>query len=182
MTTRSTLAAFLLLTTAACGDSSDAVGPTNAAGPQDVNASVTAAGQEDDILDLIDAQAAAWADHDGVAYGATYTEDAELINPVGGILVGRTVIANQHVFLFNPVNGPFRASASSWTVRSIGFLTGATALVKLDVALTGYSFLPPGLNPTEPGVVRTRVTWLAVKTGDTWLIQHQQMTLVAPTP
>lgn len=178
-----TLLAAILLTTA-CTDTADTLGPAQARAPgsHGALASAVASGQREAVLDLIDAQAAAWAAKDGVAYGATYTEDAEVINPVGGLLSGRAFIASQHVFLFNPVNGPFRASTSSWSLRDLVFLTGTTALVKLDVTLTGYSMLPPGLPAVQPGVVRTRVTWVAEKRDGEWLIMHQQMTPLPPMP
>lgn len=180
MITKLAPAALLCLLLPACGESPGALGPGESEPSRADVASAVAAGQEDDILALIDAQFAAWAAKDGIAYGATYTQDAVVINPVGGILVGRTFIANQHVFLFNPVNGPFRSSASSWSLRSLTFLTGSIAMVELDVTLTGYSTLPPGLPAVEPGVVRTRVTWIAVKRGGEWLIMHQQMTPLPP--
>lgn len=180
MITKLAPAALLCLLLPACDDSPGALGPGEAVEPLASAASVAAAGQQDDILALIDAQAAAWAAKDGAAYGATYTEDAVLINPVGGILVGSALIASQHVFLFNSVNGPFRVSASSWTLRDLTFLTGSIAMVELDVTLTGFSALPPGLPAVEPGVVRTRVTWIAIKRGGEWLIMHQQMTPLPP--
>lgn len=67
-------------------------------------------------------------------------------------------------------------------MRDISFLTGTTALVKLDVTLTGYSTLPPGLPAVQPGVVRNRVTWIAIKQGGEWLIDFQQMTPLPPMP
>lgn len=140
----------------------------------------TAAGQTQGVLDLIDAQSDAWAAKDATAYAATYTQDAEVINPVGGILAGRAVIEAQHAFLFNPVNGFFRVSTSTWSLRDLTFLTGTIAHVKLDVTLTDISTVPPGLPQVQPGVVRTRVTWVAVKQGANWLIQHQQMTPLPP--
>jgi uncharacterized protein (TIGR02246 family) len=179
MTSKPILTAALLLL-AACGETPDTLGPAVGNTATTGQFSATAAGQHNEILALIDAQSAAWAAKDGNAYGATYTVDAEVINPVGGFLVGRALIASQHNFLFNPVNGPFRASTSSWAVRDIAFITGTAALVKLDVTLTGFSALPPGLPAVEPGVVRNRVTWLAVKEGSQWLIAFQQMTPLPP--
>lgn len=183
MMTKLTRTACLTLCAAAalaCADQPDATAPGDALAGEGPAFAATATGQTTGVLDLIDAQDAAWAAKDGVAYGATYVEDAEVINPVGGILAGRAVIASQHVFLFNPVNGPFRASTSTWTLRDLVFLSGHVALVKLDVVLTGFSAVPPGLPQSEPGVVRTRVTWIAVKQGGAWLILHQQMTPLPP--
>jgi hypothetical protein len=62
------------------------------------------------------------------------------------------------------------------------FLTGTLAHVNLDVTLTGYSSLPPGLPEFQPGTVHTRVSWIAVKRSDRWEIFSQQMTALPPTP
>lgn len=170
-------AAVLPMLVAACGDAPTELGPTESVTTHAaVSAAVTPAGMTEGVEDLVLAQEAAWAAKDAAAYAATYTEDAELVNPVAGILVGRAGILAGHAFLFNPATGPFRASTSSLTVRDIVFLSGTVALVKLDVTLTGFSGLPPGLPAVEPGVVRTRVSWIAVRQGPQWQIMYQQMT------
>jgi uncharacterized protein (TIGR02246 family) len=167
-------AAAVLL--AACSEAPQPLAPESDSGP----AFVVANGHIDGIHDLIAAQDAAWAAKDPVAYAATYTEDTEVIAPIGLILSGRATVAGQHAFLFNPATGFFRSSTSVWSLRSLTFLTGGVALVKLDVTLTGFSGVPPGLVQAEPGVVRTRVTWVAVRQGPEWKIVHQQMTAIPP--
>jgi uncharacterized protein (TIGR02246 family) len=181
MTGKAAIATILVLLTAACDGAPDALSPgSTAPGADAAFVDVPAAGQMSGIVQLIAEHEAAWAAKDATAYAATYTVDAEVINPVGGILAGREVIRAQHAFLFNPVNGPFRATTSTWSVRGVTFLTGTIALVKLDVLLTGISMLPPGLPAYEPGVVRTRVSWIAVRRGGSWEIMHQQMTPLPP--
>jgi uncharacterized protein (TIGR02246 family) len=125
------------------------------------------------ITTLLDAYDAAWAAYDATAFAANYMEDGEIINPIAGILAGREAIRAAHAFLFT---GPFAGSTSSTAVRRMVFLTGTTAMVDLNVTLTGYQALPPGLPESEPGVVRTRVKWIVVRQGEGWLILAQQMT------
>lgn len=164
----------------ACNDTDGAFAPTSDNGMAlESLDGATAAGQERHIIKLMDAQTAAWTAHDAVAYGNTYAEAATFIAPVGVITAGRDGITAQHTFLFNPVNGPFRQSMQSLTLRRLTFLTGKYAVVELDVTLTGHSSLPPGLSETEPGVVRTRVTWIAARLGAEWKIAFQQMTPIA---
>jgi uncharacterized protein (TIGR02246 family) len=163
---------------AACADAPDATAPSSRTEP----AFAVAEGHVSAIQDLIAAQEAAWAAKDAVAYAATYTEDTEVIAPIALILAGRAAVQGQHAFLFNPATGVFRASTQSLSLRSLTFLTGTIALVKLDVTLTGFHALPPGLRESDPGVVRTRVTWVAVKRGPQWQILFQQMTPFPPTP
>jgi uncharacterized protein (TIGR02246 family) len=163
---------------AACSEAPDAMAPNSRTEP----AFTVAEGHVGGIEALIATQEAAWAAKDAVAYAANYTEDAEVIAPIAQIVAGRAAVQGQHVFLFNPVTGIFRASTQSLSLRSLTFLTGTIALVKLDVTLTGFHALPPGLRESEPGVVRTRVTWVAVKRGPQWRILFQQMTPFPPAP
>ena len=112
-------------------------------------------GDEEGIEALVDAQFAAWSAKDAAAYASTYAVDAKSFNPVGGVLDGREVIRLQHAFLFS---GPFAQSTETEAITGIRFLTGTIAIAYLNSALSGHSGLPPGLNPTEPGVVRTTET------------------------
>jgi uncharacterized protein (TIGR02246 family) len=131
------------------------------------------------IHDLLQTWQASWASMDGNAYGANYAEDAEFINPLGGVLSGRQAIAATHVFLFN---GPFAGSVQTNQVRRIAPLTGTLAIVDVDGLLTGYVALPPGLGETAPGEVATRGRLVVGKTGSRWEILAQQMTRIAPPP
>ena len=166
----------LAVAVAACSD-----GATATTDPiSSRNAIVASSNQTEAIADLVDKATAAWAAKDAAAYAAIYSEDTEIINPIGGNLSGREEFRQQHAFLFN---GPFAGSTQTITVRRIQFLTGTIALVDQNVALTGYAFLPPnGLRATEPGVVRTNVRWVVMKRGAGWEIVAQQMTLVPPAP
>ncbi len=167
----------LAVLVAACSDGTAT--PTDPPASVQPSAAIGASSnQTEAIADLVAAATAAWAAKDAAAYAALYSEDVEVINPVGGNLSGREAFRQQHVFLFN---GPFAGSTQTITVRRVEFLTGTIAIVDQDGALTGYAYLPPnGLKPTEPGVVRTNVRWVVEKRGGTWEIVAQQMTLVPP--
>jgi hypothetical protein len=43
-----------------------------------------------------------------------------------------------------------------------------------------FSGLPAGLRPTEPGVLRGRLTWVVMKIGGEWQIVSQQITPIPP--
>lgn len=168
----------LVVLVAGCGE--DRVASTApAALPHSASTSIGAApSQSDAIADLVAIATAAWAAKDAAAYASIYSEDAQVINPIGGYLSGREGVRQGHVFLFN---GPFAGSTQTISVRSVQFLTGTIAIVDQNVALTGYAFLPPnGLRATEPGVVRTIVRWVVMKREGNWEIVAQQMTLVPP--
>jgi uncharacterized protein (TIGR02246 family) len=169
----------LVCLVAGCGDGG--APPTEPrAFPREASAAVGATqSQAGAVADLVAIATAAWTAKDAAAYASIYSEDAQVISPIGSYLLGREGVRQGHVFLFN---GPFAGSTQTISIRSIQFLTGTIAIVDQDVALTGYAFLPPnGLRATEPGVVRTTVRWVVMKRGASWEIVAQQMTLIPPT-
>jgi hypothetical protein len=50
------------------------------------------------------------------------------------------------------------------------------------MTFAGFAGLPGGLQATEPGVLRGRVTWVVMKHGGEWQIVSQQMTPFPPLP
>jgi uncharacterized protein (TIGR02246 family) len=158
-----------------------AEGPSSVTGarvPEKAQPTIEVTGnQTDGIEALVAANSAGWAAKNAAAFAATYAVDAEFISPVGGFLSGRAAIQAQHVFLFG---GPFAATTSVNAVRRVVFLTGTIAIVDIDVTLTGFAGLPPGLRATEPGVVRSRARWVVEKRGGEWLIVAGQMTPLPP--
>jgi uncharacterized protein (TIGR02246 family) len=131
------------------------------------------------IASLINAWDEAWNAGDAAAYARNYTVNGELVNPLGGILDGREAIRSQHEFLFN---GPFAGSTSTSEVRRTVYLGEDVRMVDLDVTLTGFAGLPPGLPEVEPGVVRTRVKLIVVRRESGWKILAEQVTPVLPVP
>lgn len=123
---------------------------------------------------------AAWNAMDGMAYASHYAVDADFVNPLGGIVSGRAAIGAIHVSLFDPVEGLFRGSTSSSTIRRVVPLTGTVALVDLNTNLTGYDGTPPGLVEWRPGVVRTRGRMVVRKNQGQWEILAAQLTAVQP--
>jgi uncharacterized protein (TIGR02246 family) len=162
----------LLLVSAACNNEPTATDPRATIQPGAAVASLSGI-PTDPILDIVNAATAAWASKDAAAYAAHFAVDAQLINPTGVLFSGREAIRNLHVFLFN---GPFAGSTLTLAVRDIQFLTGTVAIVYLNLSITGYAFLPPGVAVPADGVVRARVTWVVEKQGGAWQIVFQQNT------
>jgi uncharacterized protein (TIGR02246 family) len=179
--TRTFIPFILLLTVlvAACNEAPPTALFTDAAGISEARMLSNPPGQLAEIAALESDWEAAWEAKDAAAFAANYAEDAEFINPSGGILSGRDAIRTQHALLFQ---GPFAASTLTVDVRRIKFLTGTTAIVHLDMTFTGFAGLPGGLRPTEPGVLRGRLTWVVKKHGGKWQIVSHQMTPIPPLP
>lgn len=168
-------AALLVMSVAgisAC--SKDGVASRPLAAPQTPNAQVSESGiPTDGILELVAGRTAAWAAKDAAAYASAFAPDLRFINPAGVLVSGRDAFRGLHVILFN---GPFAGSTLAFAVREIQFLTGTLAIVYLDLSLTGYAFLPPGVTPPSDGIVRARVTWVVEKRGGEWQILFMQNT------
>jgi uncharacterized protein (TIGR02246 family) len=129
---------------------------------------------------LLESWTAAWNAGDGVAYGNHYSADADFVNPLGAVLTGSAAIGATHVFLFNPVNGPFRGSIASNVVRRMVALTGSLVIVDATVTLTGYAGTPPGLVEWSPGIVKTRHHMVVGRVNESWRILAQQITAMQP--
>jgi len=177
------LAALLMAGLGACEQTPTAHGAQDASvsapGSPDAAMGVVPRAAEREILALLQGWEDAWASMDGNAYGSFYAEDADFVNPLGGVVSGRAAISAVHVFLFG---GFFKDSKQSWEIRRLVPLRGDLVLVDLTVDLTGYAGRPPGLVETAPGLVRTRGRMLIGRNGSRWEIQAQQYTAVSPPP
>jgi uncharacterized protein (TIGR02246 family) len=175
-----TLIPFTLLLTvlvAACNEAPTTPLFTDAPDISEARMGSNPPGQLAGIAALASAWEAAWEAKDAAAFAANYAENAEFINPAGGIVPGREAIRAQHALLFG---GPFATSTLTVDARRIEFLTGTIAIVYLDMTFTGFSGLPGGLRATEPGVLRGRLTWVVMKHRGEWQIVSQQITPFPP--
>ena len=129
----------------------------------------------DGIQAVFDAETAAWTAKDAAAFAANYAEDAQFYSPLGALLNGRAAIRAQHAFLFA---GPFAGSTQTLSIIDVEFLTGTIAIVHVSATLTGFAALPPGLNPTDPGVLQTLMTYVMVKRANTWTVVAKQITAI----
>lgn len=164
--------ALLLAASTACTEESAANDPITAPNTSVSDASLSGI-PTDGILNIVSGRTAAWAAKDPAAYVSAFAGDVRFINPTGVLVFGRDALRNAHVFLFT---GPFAGSTLTLAVRDIQFLTGTVAIVYLDLSITGYAFLPPGLPSPTDGVARARVTWVVEKQKGNWQIVFMQNT------
>lgn len=135
--------------------------------------------QDAAVRALIDAQVQAWNSGDGNAWARQFTDDANFINVRGDIFHGREEIAKQHVFIFG---GPFKGSHCDVTFDNVSFPAPGLAVLETTYVVTKFAFLPPGLVPTEPGLFRTRMKYIAAERGNVWHLIAAQNTAVLPAP
>lgn len=136
-------------------------------------------GQDDGIEALVHRLEDAWNAGDAAAWVQDCLDDADFINIRGEILPGRTASETRHAFMFA---GPFRGSRLAISIRSRKLLSPDVALVDTDCRLTGAPRMPPGVLPTEAGLLLTRMKQVLVRRDGRWWIAASQNTAVLPGP
>ncbi|OJH38602.1 SgcJ/EcaC family oxidoreductase [Cystobacter ferrugineus] len=154
------LLALLLLLPTACADAGHA---------QD----------EVELRQLVAEQAEAWNRGDATAWTQDFTPDSDFINIAGSLFQGRAEIEQRHAAIFSTI---FKGSQVKVTVRRIVFPEADIAVVDTVHELTGHSGLPPGVQNTEPGLLRTQMKYVMKKTSGQWRILAGHNTDVKPAP
>lgn len=146
--------------------------------------SITAsADAEADIRALIATQAAAWNRHDAKAWASPFQPSAEFINILGTPFSGKPAIEGITTRIFASI---FKDSHDSVTVRKIVMVTPELAIVHYEHAVSGYTALPPGIQPSEAGadgkgVLRTIMVYVLQRgTDGKWMIVNGQNTAILP--
>lgn len=121
---------------------------------------------------------AAWTGQDPVTYAGQYA-GAEWVGPTGVVQTNPAVITAIYtgILTASPLAGTTRLS----TIRSLTFLTGTIAVLDIDARVTGFTSLPPGVVPWQPGTTRVLEKNILIKREGEWRIVKHQQTLVAPT-
>jgi len=128
---------------------------------------------------ILHQQEAAWNIGDGPAWSSSFTDDADFINIRGDLFHGREDIGRRHAFI---LGGPFKGSHLTITLRSITEPAPNVAIIETEHEVTNFKSLPPGIVPTFPGVLKTRMKYVAVKQGDQWHFIAAQNTAILPVP
>lgn len=134
---------------------------------------------EASIRKLVAEQTDAWNRSDAAAWSKDFAPDAEFINIVGSVFKGRAEIQTRHAFIFDTL---FKGSHTQVTVTRVLFLGGDVAVTDMEHVVTGYAGLPPGVQPTEAGILKTRMRYVMKKNGKRWEIVAGQNTDVKPAP
>nr|WP_241758473.1 SgcJ/EcaC family oxidoreductase [Myxococcus landrumus] len=142
-------------------------------------AHVDPARDEEDIHQLVDAQTVAWNNHDAVAWSKDFSADADFINIAGTVFEGHQQIETRHAQVFEVF---FKNSHSKVTVRRVSFPVADIAVVDTIHEVTGHSGLPPGVQDTEPGLLRTQMRYVMKRENGGWRIVAGHNTDVKPRP
>ncbi len=134
---------------------------------------------DDEIRTLVRRLDDAWNAGDAEAWVQDCREDADFINIRGEVLADRKANETRHAMMFA---GPFRGSRLSTSIRSIRRLSADSAIVETDCRLTDAPRMPAGIQPTEPGVLVTRLKHVLVREQGRWWIAASQNTAVIAGP
>ncbi|RKH29952.1 SgcJ/EcaC family oxidoreductase [Corallococcus sp. AB030] len=134
---------------------------------------------EQDLRQWVKAQTEAWNAHDAAAWTRDFADDADFINIVGTVFQGRAEIETRHAAIFASI---FKTSHAKVTVRKIRFPSEDIAVVDTLHEVTGHTGLPPGVQNTEEGLLRTQMRYVLKRTQKQWRIVSGQNTDVKPVP
>lgn len=146
-------------------------------------ATTQAADADADIRAIIADQAAAWNRHDAVAWASRFVPEAEFINILGTPFSGKAAIEGITTRIFASI---FKESHDSVTVQKIMWVTPDLAVAHYEHAVSGYTALPPGIQPSEvgadgKGILRTRMVYVLKRGADRkWMIVNGQNTAILP--
>lgn len=121
---------------------------------------------------VLEAQLAAWAAGDGAAFGATVTEDSDLIAFDGTHVVGRQDIASFMQKQFDTILAGTRVVAEPVRIR---FISDDTVVM---ITEGGVIFPGESAVPAERFSIQT---FVLTKQDGTWLIEAFQNTRIAPS-
>lgn len=156
------VAALALLT--ACQAPADA---PSAAPPPDL------AGVEAVLLEL----PAAWNARDADGWVAGFAAESGFTNILGMHFPDRAANRARHAELFATIFARSTLEATVLGVRRVG---DRGAVGELEFRLVGYERLPPGVEETEPGELRTRLITVFEHRDGAWRVLAAQNTAIHP--
>lgn len=131
------------------------------------------------LRDLMTQLEEAWNRGDAATWAKFFTDDARFVTLRGDVAVGRAAIEANHRFIFGSI---YKGTQNRTAIESMVFPSPGVAIVDLLHNVTNFAALPPGVNATEPGVLRARMRFIAVLHEGTWRFVAAQNTGVFPKP
>jgi uncharacterized protein (TIGR02246 family) len=134
---------------------------------------------EEAIRALVNEQTEAWNRNDAHGWAKEFVEDANFINVRGDLVKGRAAIEQIHAFIFS---GPYQSSHCQISIDDISYPAPNVAVVETSTEVSNFKGLPPGVVPTSPGSLRTRMKLILINGDQGWKIFAAQNTAIVPQP
>jgi len=131
------------------------------------------AGVEELLLALPDA----WNRRDAGAWVSSFDQDSGFTNILGMHFPDRAANEARHAELFRTIFANSTLTAEVLGVRPVG---DAGAVAEVRFTLVGHERLPPDMEETEPGVLRTRLITVLEHRDGSWHVLAAQNTAIAP--
>jgi uncharacterized protein (TIGR02246 family) len=138
-----------------------------------------AAEDDQQIAELVQNLADAWNSGDAERWVRDCLADCDFVNIRGDVMESRLASQERHAGIFA---GPFRGSHIEMAIRRVRYLGERGAVVDTDCRVTGAPSMPSGIQPTQPGMLATRMKHVVVRVGGRWQIAASQNTAVSPLP
>lgn len=119
----------------------------------------------------------AWNNRDASAWVANFDRASGFTNILGMHFPDRQANEARHATLFSTIFANSSLAAEILSVRAVG---RAGAVAELEFTLVGYERLPPDVEETEPGVLRTRLITVLERSGGKWRVIAAQNTAILP--
>lgn len=144
-----------------------------------MSATATHTDDEEQLRAIVSHLQDAWNRNDAAAWAEPFLPEARFINLRADVFPGRQAIEESHKRIFN---GFYKDSHDEMTIESITFPATDVAVMDVMHAVTNYGSLPPGIVPTEPGVLKALMRFVAVRQDGEWRFAAAQNTSVFPPP
>ena len=122
---------------------------------------------QEEISLILDRQQEAWNRSDAAGYSADCDENVSFTNIVGQVFFGCKAFEEKHAQIFATI---FKESTLNMSVRRIHFPASNVAVVDIEVQLSGYQALPPGVKHPADSVLRTRLLQVFVHSDVGWRV------------
>lgn len=129
----------------------------------------------DQVAAILNTLPDAWNARDADRWVGQFAAASDFTNILGMHFPDREANRARHAELFGTIFANSRLEAQLLSVRPVG---SGGAVAELEFTLTGYDRLPPGVEETEPGVLRTRLLSVLERRGNDWRIVAAQNTAI----
>lgn len=133
--------------------------------------------EREEIEALVDSLPVAWNRRDAPAWVGGFAESSGFTNILGMHFDDRAANEARHAELFATIFSESSLTARTIDIRPVG---QDAAVVETSFELIGYSQLPPGIEATSEGLLRTRLISVVEKRNGRWTIVEAQNTAVSP--
>ncbi len=125
------------------------------------------------ITRMVESMQKAWDAGDPAAYSAAMADDVDFITVTGAVIKGKKDLDQRHAELFRKY---FNGSHQTATVRQTRFVRPRVVICDVDMEITKYKALPPGLSTGRGQPLRMRTRYILTQEGAGWVIASGQST------